>query len=113
WQGRFDAWRRAFPDLATEWRQGQDRTLPPGWDQDLPRFAADTPTATRAARGMVLAAVSPRVPQLIGGDADLAPSTKTLVKTAGSFQRATPEGRHLHFGVREHAMGSIANGITY
>jgi transketolase len=61
----------------------------------------------------VLAAVSPRVPHLIGGDADLAPSTKTLVKTAGSFQRATPEGRHLHFGVREHAMGSIANGITY
>ena len=61
----------------------------------------------------MLAAVSPRVPHLIGGDADLAPSTKTLVKTAGSFQRATPEGRHLHFGVREHAMGSIANGITY
>jgi transketolase len=113
WQARFDAWRRAFPDVATEWRHGQDRTLPAGWDQDLPRFPADTPTATRDASGAVLAAVSPRVPQLIGGDADLAPSTKTLVKTAGSFQRATPEGRHLHFGVREHAMGSIANGITY
>jgi transketolase len=61
----------------------------------------------------VLAAVSPRLPHLVGGDADLAPSTKTLVKTAGSFLRGTPEGRHLHFGVREHAMGSIANGIAY
>ena len=69
--------------------------------------------ATRDASGAVLAAVSPRLPHLVGGDADLAPSTKTLVKTAGSFLRGTPEGRHLHFGVREHAMGSIANGITY
>ena len=105
--------RARSPDLATEWRNGQARALPPGWDQDIPRFPADTPMATRDASGAVLAAVSPRVPHLMGGDADLAPSTKTLVKTAGSFQRATPEGRHLHFGVREHAMGSIANGIAY
>jgi transketolase len=113
WQGRFDAWQRAFPDLATQWRHGQERTLPPGWDEDLPRFPAETPMATRDAGGAVLTAISPRVPHLIGGDADLAPSTKTLVKTAGSFQRATPEGRHLHFGVREHGMGAIANGIAY
>jgi transketolase len=113
WQARFDAWQRALPDLVAQWRDGQARTLTPGWDRDLPTFPADTPVATRDASGAVLAAVSPRLPHLVGGDADLAPSTKTLVKTAGSFLRDTPEGRHLHFGVREHAMGSIANGITY
>jgi transketolase len=113
WQARFDAWQRALPDLVAEWRDGQARALTPGWDRDLPTFPADTPVATRDASGAVLAAVSPRLPHLVGGDADLAPSTKTLVKTAGSFLRDTPEGRHLHFGVREHAMGSIANGIAY
>ncbi len=113
WRARLDAWRQAFPDLATQWTHAQARALTPGWDQDLPRFPADAPVATRDASGAVLAAVSPRLPHLVGGDADLAPSTKTLVKTAGSFLRGTPEGRHLHFGVREHAMGSIANGITY
>jgi transketolase len=113
WQTRFAAWQRAFPDLAAEWKNGQARALTAGWDQDLPKFPADTPVATRDASGAVLAAVSPRLPHLVGGDADLAPSTKTLVKTAGSFLRETPEGRHLHFGVREHAMGSIANGICY
>jgi transketolase len=113
WQARFSAWQGAFPDLAAPWRDGQTRALTFGWDRDLPTFPPDTPVATRDASGAVLAAVSPRLPHLVGGDADLAPSTKTLVKTAGSFLRDTPEGRHLHFGVREHAMGSIANGITY
>jgi transketolase len=113
WQARFAAWQRAFPDLGAEWKDGQSRALTPGWDRDLPTFPADTPVATRDASGAVLAAVSPRLPHLVGGDADLAPSTKTLVKTAGSFLRETPTGRHLHFGVREHAMGSIANGISY
>jgi transketolase len=113
WQARLDAWRRTFPDLASEWDDGQARALPPGWDRDLPRFPPETPLATRDASGAVLAAVSPRLPHLVGGDADLAPSTKTLVKSAGAFLRGTPEGRHLHFGVREHAMGAIANGIAY
>jgi transketolase len=113
WRIRLDGWRRAFPDLAARWDDGLARRLTPGWDQDLPRFAAEPPQATRDASGAVLAAVSPRLLYLVGGDADLAPSTKTLVKTAGSFLPATPEGRHFHFGVREHAMGSIANGITY
>jgi transketolase len=113
WQARFVAWQHAFPDLAAEWANGQARALTPGWDRDLPTFPPDTPVATRDASGAVLAAVSPRLPHLVGGDADLSPSTKTLVKTAGSFERDTPAGRHLHFGVREHAMGSIANGITY
>ncbi|HEX2499915.1 MAG TPA: transketolase [Methylomirabilota bacterium] len=113
WRARLDAWRHAFPELGPQWDAGQARALTPGWDQDLPRFPIETPVATRDASGAVLAAVSPRLPHLIGGDADLAPSTKTLVKTAGSFLRETPAGRHLHFGVREHAMGSIANGVAY
>jgi transketolase len=113
WHARLEAWRRAFPELAAQWDDGQARRLSPGWDQDLPQFPPETPQATRDASGAVLAAVSPRLPHLVGGDADLAPSTKTLVKSAGSFLRDTPGGRHLHFGVREHAMGSIANGIAY
>jgi transketolase len=112
WQGRFDAWAAAHPDLARQWREGQAGALPEGWDRDLPTFSPETPVATRDASGAVLTAVSPRIPHLIGGDADLAPSTKTLVKSAGSFQRMSPGGRHLHFGVREHAMGAIANGIV-
>ena len=111
WQGRFDAWAAAHPDLARQWREGQTGALPEGWDRDLPTFSPETPVATRDASGAVLTAMSPRIPHLIGGDADLAPSTKTLVKSAGSFQRLSPGGRHLHFGVREHAMGAIANGI--
>jgi transketolase len=113
WQARLDAWAAAHPDLAARWREGQSGTLTPGWDAALPTFAADAPVATRDASGAVLAAVSPRLPALIGGDADLAPSTKTLVKTAGSFLRGHYEGRHIHFGVREHGMGGIANGIAY
>jgi transketolase len=113
WATRLEAYRTAHPDLAAEWRARAARELTPGWDVALPTFPPETPVATRDASGAVLAAVSPRLPALIGGDADLAPSTKTLVKTAGSFLRGSPEGRHLHFGVREHAMGAIANGIAY
>jgi transketolase len=113
WQARFDAWSRAVPDLAAQWRDGQARALPSGWDAALPSYKPDAPTATRDASGAALAAISPRLPHLIGGDADLAPSTKTLVKSAGSFLRGHYEGRHLHFGVREHGMGAICNGIVY
>ncbi len=113
WQARFDAWTQAHADLAGQWRDGQTGGLTPGWDAALPTFAPDTETATRDASGATLAAVSPRLPALIGGDADLAPSTKTLVKGAGSFLKGSYEGRHLHFGVREHGMGGICNGIAY
>jgi transketolase len=113
WRARFDAYASAHPDLAATWRAARADALAPGWDAELPTFTPDTPMATRDASGAVLAAVSPRLPALIGGDADLAPSTKTLVKGAGSFQRGSYAGRHLHFGVREHAMGAIANGIAY
>ncbi len=113
WQARFTAYAVAQPDLARRWRDGEAGTLSPGWDADLPSFVPATPTATRDASGVVLAAVSSRLPMLIGGDADLAPSTKTLVKGAGSLLRGAYAGRHIHFGVREHAMGAIANGIAY
>jgi len=113
WQARVDAWAAAHPDLTAQWQDGLAGRLTPGWDATLPTFAPDTSVATRDASGAVLAAVSPRLPQLVGGDADLAPSTRTLVKGAGSFLRASHEGRHLHFGVREHAMGAVANGLAY
>jgi transketolase len=113
WRARRDAWAAAHADLAARWQEGQAGTLTPGWDAALPTFAPDAPTATRDASGAALAAISPRLPHLIGGDADLAPSTKTLVKSAGSFLRGSAEGRHLHFGVREHGMGAICNGIAY
>jgi transketolase len=113
WQERVQAHAAAHPDLAARWREAVAGTLTPGWDADLPSFPPATPVATRDASGAVLAAVSPRLPRLVGGDADLAPSTKTFVKSAGSFLRGQPGGRHLHFGVREHAMGAIANGIAY
>ncbi|MBI3458568.1 MAG: transketolase [Candidatus Rokubacteria bacterium] len=112
WQARFDAWAGAYRDLAAHWRQGQTRTLPDGWDAGLPTFKPDAPTATRDASGATLATLSPRLPMLIGGDADLAPSTKTLVKTAGSFRRGSYEGRHIHYGVREHAMGAVSSGLA-
>ena len=113
WQAGAEAWAKANPELAARWREGQTLTLTPGWDAGLPAFAPDTPTATRDASGAALTAISPRLPMLIGGDADLAPSTKTLVKGAGSFLRGHYEGRHLHFGVREHGMGGICNGLAY
>jgi transketolase len=113
WRRRFEAWATAEPGLAERWREGQAGRLTPGWDAALPAFGPEAPVATRDASGAVLAAVSPRLPALFGGDADLAPSTKTLVKTAGSFLRGHPEGRHVHFGVREHGMGAVINGLAY
>ncbi|HEV8672456.1 MAG TPA: transketolase [Methylomirabilota bacterium] len=113
WHAGFEAYAQAHSEPAAAWRDGQAGTLTAGWDATLPAFGPETPTATRDASGATLAAVSPRLPALIGGDADLAPSTKTLVKTAGSFLRGSYDGRHIHYGVREHAMGAISNGLAY
>jgi transketolase len=95
------------------WRLAAEGLLPDGWDVDLPSFeAADGPLATRQASGIVLNALAARLPLLLGGSADLAPSTNTLLKGEESF---SPEGsgRNLHFGVREHAMGAILNGLAH
>ena len=86
--------------------------MPQGWDKDIPTFPADAKgTATRESNNKVLNAVAKNVPWLIGGAADLAPSTKTLIKDAGSFERGEYSGRNFHFGIREHAMGAIVNGM--
>ena len=113
WQRRFDAYARSYPDLASEWQQGLTGALPEGWDADLPVWKAADAPATRQAAGKALNAIAKRVPWIIGGDADLSSSTNTALKDAGAFDGQTGTGRNLHFGVREHAMGGIVNGIAY
>ena len=113
WQRRFEAYARENPDLAAEWQHTMRGELPQGWDAELPTFAAGESLATRQAGGKAVNAIALRVPALIGGDADLSVSTSTALKDAGSFDGQSGAGRNLHFGVREHAMGAIANGIAY
>jgi transketolase len=114
WLARFEAYRGQYPDLADHLARMQRRQLPDGWDRDLPVFPADPKgVAGRVASGQVLNAIARQVPWLMGGAADLAPSTNTRLtfEDAGDF---TPDqvGRNFHFGVREHAMGSILNGMS-
>jgi transketolase len=113
WKGRFGAYAKAHPDLAAQFRATLAGTLPDGWDQGLPTFGVADAQATRQASGKALNAIAARVPELIGGDADLSTSTNTTIKDGGSFDAQSGAGRNLHFGVREHAMGAIANGIAY
>jgi len=113
WKGRFAAYAKAHPDLAAQFRATLAGTLPDGWDQGLPTFGVADAQATRQASGKALNAIAARVPELIGGDADLSTSTNTTIKDGGSFDAQSGAGRNLHFGVREHAMGAIANGIAY
>ncbi len=122
WQPGFDAWRSANPDQAALFDRMRTRTLPEGWADALPTFDADPKgMATRKASGAVLAAIYPALPELWGGSADLAESNNTAVEGEPSFLPANrqtktwsggPFGRTLHFGIREHAMGSIMNGIA-
>jgi transketolase len=112
WQGLFAAYREKYPDLGEELTRIFTGQLPKHWDADLPSFAPDQKgVASREASGKVLNAIAANYPWLIGGAGDLAPSTKTLIKDEGDFG---PEkaGRNLHFGVREHAMGAILNGLA-
>jgi transketolase len=115
-----ESWRRALaayaeqhPDQAREWQRVLAGQLPDGWDHDLPAFEPGKKVATRVAGGMVQNAIAKRVPELVGGDADLGGSTRTVLSGAGSFDATSGAGRNLHFGVREHAMGSICNGLDY
>jgi len=113
WNAKLDAYAAAFPDLAAQWRQLQAGELPAGWDKDLPVFPADPKgLATRESSGKVLNAVARHVPWLLGGAADLAPSTKTLIAGGGDFAKGNYAGRNLHYGVREHAMTAINNGLA-
>jgi len=119
WAARFAAYKQAFPQLAQEFEDWQAKKLPAGWSDGLPNFAGEKDLPTRAASGKVLAVLGPKLPMLIGGSADLHPSTSTYVKATGDFQHPANEkdtgtyaGRNLHFGVREHAMGAAVNGIA-
>jgi transketolase len=115
WMSLFDDYGREYPDLAGELRKMQTRELPDGWDSDIPEFEPDTKGLSgRDASGKVLNAIAKNVPWLLGGAADLAPSTKTRLtfEGAGDFSAEDRSGRNLHFGIREHAMGSIVNGLS-
>src|SRR5437660_1902945 len=115
WGDLFGQYSKQFPDLADQLWRMQRRELPEGWDKSLPTFPADAKgVATRESSGKVLNALAENIPWLIGGAADLATSNKTTLKFegAGDFQAATPAGRNLHFGVREHVMGASVNGMT-
>ncbi len=111
WGARFEAWRAAHPELAAQWDAAQQGGLAPGWDAALPSWKEGESLATRTASGKCMVALAPKVPTLFGGDADLGGSTKTIVP-GGDFDR-TGAGRNLRFGVREHAMGAICNGMAY
>ena len=115
WESKFHDYRRHFPQLADEIDLMQRRELPHGWDSDLPDFPPDARgLAGREASGQMLNALAAKVPWLIGGSADLAPSTKSRITAegAGDFQAGHYGGRNLHFGVREHAMAAVLNGLS-
>jgi transketolase len=115
WQVLFGAYRAKYPELATEIDQMQKRELPAGWDKNLPTFPTDAKgIAGRDASGKVLNALAQNIPWFMGGSADLGPSNKTTLTFAGAgdFQAATPSGRNLHYGIREHAMGAVINGLS-
>lgn len=113
WETSFAEYAKAHPELAAEWARVMTGDLPAGWETALPTFKAGEGIETRTAAGKTLNALALKIPELIGGDADLGGSTKTILKDMGSFDGQTGAGRNVHFGVREHAMAAIANGIAY
>ena len=113
WEDRFRAYREAFPEKAEQLQMIDAARMPEGWDRDLPRFdPADKPIATRKASESVIQWAAASVPHLIGGSADLASSTNTDILDGGDVEKGTYGGRNLRFGVREHGMGAIVNGLA-
>ncbi|HEY7065217.1 MAG TPA: transketolase [Chloroflexota bacterium] len=115
WMAKVELYKGEYPDLYDQAMRLLKRELPDGWDKDLPTFPADPKgLATRESSGQVLNAIAANVPWLMGGSADLGPSTKTRItlEGAGDLERETPGGRNLHFGIREQAMGAIVNGLA-
>ena len=111
---RFAAYRQEYPDLADALERRISGKLPEGWEKDLPVFPPDIKgVPTRSASQKVLMTLGNNLQSLMGGSADLAPSTNTLLPNTGDFQPGTPQGRNMHFGVREHAMGAVVNGMAY
>jgi len=114
WKKLFAAYVKKHPDLAASWEVMWSGGLPEGWEESMPSFSPkDGPVATRVASGKVLNALAPVIQNLIGGDADLAPSTNTYMEDVEDQQKTHPGGRNIRFGVREHAMGAIVNGMAY
>jgi transketolase len=113
WEIRLQAYTEEYPGLAAEFHRVMLGQLPGGWDANLPTFTpADGPMATRVASGKTIEALGSRLPELMGGSADLAPSTHTNMDGAGNFEPENWAGRNMHFGIREHAMGAILNGMA-
>ncbi|HEB64114.1 MAG TPA: transketolase, partial [Chloroflexi bacterium] len=113
WNAMFAAYRKEYPALGAELDRRLSGLLPPDWESALPVFPADAVgMATRVASGKSINALAGVLPELVGGSADLAPSTKTWIEGSPAFEPETPEGRNFHFGVREHAMGAIVNGMA-
>jgi transketolase len=112
WTEKFEAWRAEFPDLAQQWDEAMSGKLPDSWDKDLRDFPADLKTATRSSSGRTLCDVAHNIPTMIGGDADIAMSTKTRIENESFTAKGEPAHRNLRFGVREHAMGAIVNGLA-
>ena len=113
WRERADAYREAYPELWAEHQRIHARELPEGWDAEVPRFdPSDDALATRKSSNQVIQWAAAQVPELIGGSADLAPSTLTLVDDGGNVEPGSYGGRNLHFGIREHSMGAIVNGLS-
>jgi transketolase len=112
WNALVQKYEGEFPDLADAWRTTMSGDLPEDWESHLPTFENAKPQATRQASGEVINALAPHLPMLVGGSADLGPSTNTDIKDGGSFEPGSYEGRTFHFGVREHAMGSTLTGMS-
>jgi transketolase len=113
WNAKFAAYKEAHPELAAEWERMQSGELPEGWESAIPQFPADQKgVAGRDASAKALNALAARVPWLLGGSADLAPSTKTRLTSEGDFEAGTYGGRNFHFGIREHAMAATLNGMA-
>jgi transketolase len=112
WDEMFARYERAHPELARQWRDALAGRLPEGWKDKQPVFAAGEGLATRAASGKALGALAPLAPTVVGGSADLAPSNNTYLAGFGDLEPGSPGARNLHFGVREHAMGGVLNGLA-
>jgi transketolase len=113
WETLFERYAQAHPKLASEWRRRMAGELPAGWQDALPHFGVeDGPVATRAVGGSVMVSLAPVLPELVGGSADLHPSTKTYLSDFPAVRKGEYGGRNLHFGIREHAMGGIVSGMS-